>query len=103
MELFTKIKNGADILSAPFFNRIREKHPILYGQLYGHYFRSTLLLVEKKELLFDFLARGNLNELPSLIQTFKEHYRIEDIPNRNNEMLQFLMNKENTNHKNIKS
>lgn len=85
----SKNNNRVDYMSSRLFNKLRKNNPVLFGQYSGWLFRSTMSTQKKISLLENFLARGDLTELPSLIQTLKDSYNVADIPRRNREWKEY--------------
>ena len=56
-----------------------------FQEFRGSFFRSTMALSLKLKILDEFLAKGDVAELTTLISIFKEDYQVEDIPKRNKE------------------
>lgn len=75
------LSQGKDFFETPTLDCLRSSGR--FQEFKGSFFRSTMNLQNKLSLLETFLARGNVAELPSLIEIFKAEYRIKDIPQRN--------------------
>ena len=53
-----------------------------YSQLIGAFYRSTLPIEEKFQIMSAFLTQGNFEELPLLIDIFENAYDVTFIPKR---------------------